>query len=89
MTKLMGHSPSAICVVYANASATGYGGGCIDFDESCKNCVNEVDTDVNVIIVGKFYDVLQQHPAADSHMVSIWNWNKIQTNSTFFGKEKK
>ena len=51
--------------------------------------LREVDTDVNVIIVGKFYNVLQQHPAADSYMVSIWNWNKIQKNSTFFRKGKK
>ena len=35
-------------------------------DNGSTTCLaHTVDTDVIVIIVGKFYDLLQQHPAAD------------------------
>ena len=47
-------------------------------DNGATTClVLTVDTDVIVIIAGKFYELHQQHPAADKRIVSIWNWNKI------------
>ena len=46
-------------------------------DNGATTClVQTVDTDVIVIIVGKFYDLLQQHPSADI-------WLAFRTGSNF------